>query len=82
MFPFNNQRSSFPPSLPMPDGDFIAGEGDQGTERPQGGRARRGGGTKNIVPVEIIQLINYREENGPFMIHGIEVLLEAYFSQV
>ena len=83
MFSYSDQiqRGSFPTTLP--NGDFLGGEGDPGTGRPQGGRAKRGGSsTKNIVPVEIAQLNNYREDNGPLMIHGIEVSLLLYQSQV
>ena len=83
MFSYSDQiqRGSFPTALP--NGDFLGGDGDPGTGRPQGGRAKKGGSsTKNIVPVEIAQLNNYREDNGPLMIHGIEVSLLLYESQV
>lgn len=87
MFPYSDQiqRGSFPtlPFATLPNGDFLGGESDPGTGRPQGGRAKRGGSTtKNIVPVEIAQLNNYREDNGPLMIHGIEVFILLYQSQV
>ena len=60
----------------------------QGGEREKGESSQLGGGStrsrqvRNLVPVEVRQLLQHCEEDGPFHVHGLEVGLVSLVGQV
>ena len=76
MFP--NQSNVFSTSLSRSDnnGDFQSAGG-----RPQAS-GRGGKSFKNVVHVDIKTILYHREDDGPLMVHGIEVGLVTLVAQI
>ena len=76
MFP--NPSNVFSTSLSRSDhsGDFQSAGG-----RTQG-RGGKKGNFKNVVPVDIKTILYHREDDGPLMVHGIQVGLVTLVAQI
>ena len=84
MFP--NQSNAFSTSLSR---SVNSGDFQSGAEGPAGGRTqansrggKRGNFPKNVVPVDIKTILHHREDDGPLMVHGIEVGLVSLVAQI
>ena len=68
----------------LPNGDFFSGGGEMEPVKAEsrGGRKERGNMCKNIVPVQIHTLTSYRKDDGPLMVHGIEVSMVKLVAQL
>ena len=68
----------------LPNGDFFSGGGEMEPVKAEsrGGRRERGNMCKNIVPVQIHTLTSYRKDDGPLMVHGIEVSMVKLVAQL
>ena len=85
MFPKPNQSNAFSTSLSFNSGDFSAGGpggASAGGKTQANNRGGKRGNFKNVVPVDIKTILHHREDDGPLMVHGIEVGLVSLVAQI
>ena len=81
MFPNHSNTFSTSLSHSFNSGDFSAGA-SAGGKTQANSRGEKRGIFKNVVPVDIKTILQHREDDGPLMIHGIEVGLVSLVAQI